>query len=84
MSIAFWTSLKNRVTRKVDVQCVMFAMEAEVPCDQRILHLGRYLYDVRTEGGGVTQYVTNTTDRLRECMTKGGGVQNPKNFADVI
>ena len=40
MSIACWTSLKNRVTRKVDVQCVMFAMEAEVPCDQRILHLG--------------------------------------------
>ena len=47
---------------------------------------GRYLYDVRTEGGGgVTQYVTNTTDRLRECVTKGGeGVQNPENFADVI
>ena len=46
---------------------------------------GRYLYDVRTEWGrGVTQYVTNTTDRLRECMTKGGGVQNPKNFADVV
>ena len=38
MSIACCTSLKNRVTRKVDVQCVMFAMEAEVPCDQRILH----------------------------------------------
>ena len=38
MSIACWTSLKNRVTRKVDVQCVMFAMEAEVPCDQKILH----------------------------------------------
>ena len=36
-------------------------------------------------GEGVTQYVTNTTDRLRECMTKGGeGVQNPENFADVI
>ena len=33
-------------------------------------------------GRGVTQYVTNTTDRLRECVTKGGG--NPKNFADVI
>ena len=47
---------------------------------------GRYLYDVRTEGGGGgTQYVTNTTDRLRECVTKGGeGVQNPENFADVI
>ena len=40
MSIACWTSLKNRVTRKVDVQCVMFAMEAEVPCGQGILHLG--------------------------------------------
>ena len=35
--------------------------------------------------GGVTQYVTNTTDRLRECVTKGReGVQNPENFADVI
>ena len=47
---------------------------------------GRYLYDVRTEGGrGVIQYVTNTTDRLRECVTKGGeGVQNPENFADVL
>ena len=34
---------------------------------------------------GVTQYVTNTTDRLREMRTKGGkGVQNPDNFADVI
>ena len=44
---------------------------------------GRYLYDVRTERGeGVTQYVTNTTDRLREMRT--GGVQNPENFADVI
>ena len=32
---------------------------------------------------GVTQYVTNTTDRLRECVTKGG-VLNPENFADVI
>ena len=38
------------------------------------LRKGRYLYDVRTEGErGVTQYVTNTTDMLRECMTKGGG-----------
>ena len=28
---------------------------------------------------------TNSTDRLRECVTKGGeGVQNPENFADVI
>ena len=36
--------------------------------------MGRYLNDVRTEGGGgVTQYVKNTTDRLRECVTKGGG-----------
>ena len=52
----------------------------------QIRYKGRYLYDVRTEGGerGVTQYVTNTTDRLRECVTKGGGVQNPENFADVI
>ena len=39
---------------------------------------GRYLNDVRTEGGGgVTQYVTNTTDRLRECVTKWGA-QIPK------
>ena len=30
-------------------------------------------------GGGVTQYVTNTTDRLRECVTKGGrGSKIPK------
>ena len=36
--------------------------------------LGRYLYDVRTEGGrGVARHVTNTTDKLRECVTKGGG-----------
>ena len=35
-------------------------------------------------GEGVTKYVTNTTDRLRECVTKGEGVQNPDNFADVI
>ena len=34
---------------------------------------GDYLYDVRTDGGrGVSQYVTNTSDRLRECVTKGG------------
>ena len=41
---------------------------------------GRYLNDVRTEGGGgVTQYVTNTTDRLRECVTKRGrGSKIPK------
>ena len=30
---------------------------------------GRYLYDVRVRtDGGVTQYVTNSTDRLRECV----------------
>ena len=46
---------------------------------------GRYLNDVRTEGGGgVTPYVTNTTDRLRECVTRGEGVQNPENFGNVI
>ena len=41
---------------------------------------GRYLYDVRTEGGGgvVTQYMTNTTDRLREMQTKGRGQKIPK------
>ena len=40
----------------------------------------------RSRGGeGVVQNVTNSTDRLRECVTKGGeGVQNPENFADVI
>ena len=28
---------------------------------------------------------TNSTDRLREMRTKGGGgVENPKNFADVL
>ena len=40
---------------------------------------GQYLYDVRTEGGvGVIQYVTNTTDRLREMQTKGRGQKIPK------
>jgi len=34
-------------------------------------------------GRGVTQYVTNTTDRLHECVTRGGA-QNPETFADVI
>ena len=44
------------------------------------LRMGRYLNDVRTEGGrGVSQYVTNNTDRLRECVTKGGrGSKIPK------
>ena len=33
----------------------------------------------RSRGEGVTQSMTNSTDRLRECMTKGEGVQkNPK------
>ena len=42
---------------------------------------GRYLNDVRTEGGGgVTQYVTNTTDRLRVCVTKGGGGPKSQKF----
>ena len=45
--------------------------------------MGRYLHDVCTEGG-VSQYVTNISDRLRECVTKGReGVQNPENFADI-
>ena len=36
-------------------------------------------------GGGVTQCVTNSTDRLRECGTKGGrGSKNVKNLRDVI
>ena len=49
-------------------------------------HKGRYLNDVRTERGrGVTQYVTNTTDRLRECVTKGGrGSKKEENLCDVI
>ena len=34
-------------------------------------------------GGGVTQSVTNSTDRLRECMT-GRGVKKPKNLRDII
>ena len=46
-----------------------------------ILPKGRYLYDVRTEGGGgVDHYVTNTTDRLRECVTKGGGGPKSQKF----
>ena len=28
--------------------------------------------------------MTNTTNRLCECVTKGEGVQNPDNFADVL
>ena len=32
----------------------------------------------RSRGEGVTQSMTNSTDRLRECVT--GGVQNPKKF----
>ena len=34
---------------------------------------------------GVSQNVIYTSDRLRECVIKGGeGVQYPENFADVI
>ena len=51
---------------------------------------GPYIKDVRTEGGGgevenCQILRTNSTDRLREMRTKGGGgVENPKNFADVL
>ena len=39
----------------------------------------------RSRGEGVTQSETNSTDRLRECVTKGGeGSKNPKNLRDVI
>ena len=31
-------------------------------------------------GGGVTQCVTNKTDRLRECVTKGGGGPKSRKF----
>ena len=46
---------------------------------------GPYIEDVRTEGGlRIARFWTNSTDRLREMRTKGGGgVENPKNFADV-
>ena len=52
-------------------------------------HLGPYIKDVHTEGGGGFENCqilrTNSTDRLREMRTKGGGgVENPKNFADVL
>ena len=36
-------------------------------------------------GGGVSQCVTNTSDRLRECVTKGGrGSKKVENLRDVI
>ena len=36
----------------------------------------------RSRGEGVGKSVTNSTDRLRECVTKGGeGVQNPEKLA---
>ena len=41
----------------------------------------------RSKGEGVTQWVSNTTDRLHECVTKegiGGGPKKVKNLHDVI
>ena len=35
-----------------------------------------YMTSALRGGGGVAQYVTNTTDRLHECVTKGG--EGPK------
>ena len=50
--------------------------------------LGPSINDVLLWGerGGVTQSVTNSTDRLRECVTKGGkGVQKNQKFeSDII
>ena len=50
---------------------------------------GRYLNDVRTEGGGSKNCSilgTNSTDRLREMQMKGGGggVKKSENIADVL
>ena len=42
---------------------------------------GPSINDVTLERGrGVTQSVTNSTDRLRECVTRGG-VQKTQKFA---
>ena len=39
----------------------------------------------RFRGEGVTQSMTNSTDRLRECVTKGGrGSKKVENLRDVI
>ena len=39
---------------------------------QSTLRGDTYMTSALRGGGGVTQYVTNTTDRLREYVTKGG------------
>ena len=53
-------------------------------------HKGPSINDVTLEGGRGVQELpilrTNSTDRLRECVTKGGGrgSKNLKNMHDII
>ena len=50
----------------------------------RVRSMGRYFYDVRTEGGGGFENAlilrTDSTDKLREMKGRGGGGQNTRKF----
>ena len=51
--------------------------------------MGRYIYDVRTEGGGGVPSKADKVIKLSKggCVnlrTRGEGVQKSENFADVI